>query len=63
MSDGQDSAVLKLGADGGLDQVVSLQVNSSCGLVQNQDFGLPKECSGQTHQLPLTQTEGTREKV
>ena len=41
VSDGQDSAVLKLGADGGLDQVVHLQVHSSCGLVQNQDLGLP----------------------
>lgn len=30
---GEDGAVLKLGADGGLDEVVSLQVDSSSGLV------------------------------
>lgn len=56
---GEDSAVLKLGADGGLDEVVGLQVDGSRGLVQDEDPGLPQEGSGQAHQLPLTHTEDT----
>lgn len=61
VSDGQDSAVLKLCADCGLDQRVCLQVHSCCGLVQNQDLGFPQQSSGQADQLALTQTaEGGR---
>lgn len=59
MGYGEDGAVLKLGADGGLDEVVSLQVDSSRGLVQDEDPGLPQQSSGQTHQLSLTHTEDT----
>lgn len=61
VSYGEDGAVLKLGADGGLDEVVGLQVDSSRGLVQDKDPGLPQESSGQTHQLPLTHAEDTWE--
>lgn len=57
VGDGQDSAVLKLGPDGGLDQVVRLTVYSCSGLIQNQDLGLAEESAGQADQLPLTQTE------
>lgn len=59
VSDGQDGAVFKLGADGGLDQVVCLHVHSSRGLVQDQDLGLSQESSGQTHQLALAQAGQT----
>lgn len=43
---GEDSAVLKLRADGGLDQVVRLHVYSCRGLIQNEDPGLPQQSSG-----------------
>lgn len=33
MSDGQDRTVLKLRADGGLNEVVGLHVHSGCGFV------------------------------
>ena len=56
VSDGDDSAVGKLGADGLLDEVVSLQVHSSGGFIKHQDLGLTEEGSRQTHQLPLTDT-------
>ena len=52
-----DCAVGKLRADGLLDQVVRLQVHSSCGLVQHQDLGLAQEGPGQTHQLTLANAE------
>lgn len=63
MGDGEDGAVLKLGADGGLDEVVSLQVDSGRGLVQDEDSGLPQESSGQTHQLPLAHTDDTLQEI
>ena len=40
---GDDSAVGKLSADGLLDEVIGLQVNSSCGLVQYEDLGLTQQ--------------------
>ena len=61
VGDGQDGAVLKLGADGGLDQVVRLHVYSSRGLIQDQDLGLAEESASQADQLPLAQTEGEEE--
>lgn len=48
MCDCQDRAVLKLGADSHLDQVVCLHVHGRCGLIQNQNFGFPQQSSGQT---------------
>lgn len=62
MSYCQDGAVLKLRADGGLDQVVCLHVHSCSGLIQDQDLGLPQQSSGQAHQLPLTHTAGKRQR-
>ena len=35
VGNGEDSAVWKLFADGGLNQVIRLQVNSCCGLIQD----------------------------
>lgn len=58
----QDSAVLKLRADGGLNQVVCLHVHGCCGLIQNQDLGLSQQSSGQAQQLPLAHTGGTNRK-
>lgn len=52
----EDSAVWKLFADGVLNQVVCLQVNSCCGFIQDQDTWFPQQCSGQTQQLPLPNT-------
>lgn len=49
VGDGQDSTVLKLCADCGLDQSVRLQVHGGCGLVQHQDLGFPQQGSGQAH--------------
>lgn len=57
VGDGQDGAVWKLFADGVLNQVVCLQVNSCRGLVQNQDAGLSQQRSSQTQQLPLPNAE------
>lgn len=57
--DGEDGAVLKLCADGGLDEIVGLQVHSGRSFIQDEDSGLPQQSSSQTHQLPLTNTEHT----
>lgn len=61
VSDGEDCAVLELRADGGLDEIISLQVNSSCGFIEDEDSGLPQQGSGQTHELPLSHTAHTRD--
>ncbi len=53
---GDDGAIRKLCSYGLLDEVISLQVHGSCGLVQHQDLGLTEEGSSQTHQLTLTNT-------
>lgn len=59
---GEDCTIIKLSTNGGLDQLVCLQVNSCCGFIQNQDPGLPQQSSGQTQQLSLTETtENTSE--
>lgn len=52
----KNSAVVKLGANGGLDQVVCLKIYSRCRLIQNKDPGFSEERSCQTQQLPLTKT-------
>ena len=39
----------------GLDEVISLQVHCSRGLVQHQHPGLPQHRPGQAHQLPTNQ--------
>ena len=53
---GDYGRVSKLCSYGFLDEVISLQVHGSCGLVQHQDLGLTEESSSQTHQLTLTNT-------
>ena len=40
VGDGEDAAPGELLPDGGLDQVVSLQVHGCCGLVQNQNLNM-----------------------
>lgn len=42
VSDGENGAVLELCADGGLDEIVRLQIDSSRGFIQDQDPGLPQ---------------------
>lgn len=53
MRDGEHGAVRELRPDGGLDQVIRLQVDGGRGLVQDQNAGVPQEGAGQAHQLPL----------
>ena len=43
--------------DGGLNEVVSLQVHGGCRFIQDQHLGLPEEGPHQAHQLPLTHRE------
>ena len=56
MSDGEHGAVGELCPDGGLDQVVRLQVHGRRRLVQHQDLGLPQQGAAQTDQLALAHT-------
>ena len=58
--DGDDSAVGKLGADCLLDEVISLQVDSSRSLVQYQDLGLAQQGPSEAHQLTLANTSENR---
>ena len=58
VGDGENRTFCKLGSDGLLDEVVSLQVHCSCGLIQYQDPRLPEQGPGQTYQLTLTHTGG-----
>ena len=51
------SPSIKLCPDSGLDQIIRLEVDSSRGLVQDQDLGLPEEGSGEADQLSLTHGE------
>lgn len=57
--DGQHRAVHELCPNGHLDEVISLQVDGSRGLIQDQDPGFAQESSGQAHQLPLANTAST----
>ena len=57
VGDGDDGALRELLPDGGLHQVVSLQVHGRGGLVQDEDLGLPQEGPGQAHELSLTHGE------
>ena len=51
-----DSAVSKLCSDGLLNEIISLQVHGSRGLIQYQDLGFTEQGSSKTHQLTLTNT-------
>lgn len=59
---GKNSTVLKLTADGGLDQRVCLQVQSGCRFIQHQNLCLSEKSSRQANQLPLTKTEEYKDK-
>lgn len=41
VGDGENRAVFKLSPNGGLDEVICLQVNCSCSFIQDQDPGFP----------------------
>lgn len=56
MCDGKDGAVFKLSPNGGLDEIICLQVDRSCSFIQDEDPRLPQESTSQTHQLPLANT-------
>ena len=43
MSNGEHGAISKLGPDGGLDQIVGLEVDGGGGLVQHQHSGPPQQ--------------------
>mmetsp|Transcript_51956 Transcript_51956/g.161215 ORF Transcript_51956/g.161215 Transcript_51956/m.161215 type:complete len:288 (-) Transcript_51956:3989-4852(-) len=43
--------------DGGLQQLLRARVNRRCGLVQQQQHGLPDDVPGEAEQLPLTEAQ------
>ena len=57
MCDCDDGAVLELGPNCLLNQVICVHVDRRCGLVQNEHLGVLNERAGETHQLLLTHTE------
>lgn len=63
VGDGQHGAVCKLAADGALDELVSLQVHGSRGLIQHEDLGLAQQSPGQAQQLPLPHAAGRKAAV
>lgn len=56
VGNGEHGAVVKLRPDGGLNEVVRLQVHGRCGLVQHQDLRLPQQSPRQAHKLALPDT-------
>ena len=57
VSDGKHSTALELCSNGVLYMIICGHVHSCRGFVQNQNAGLPEQCSGQADQLALTHTE------
>lgn len=53
VSNGQDSAVVKLRPDGRLNEVIGFEVHGRGGLIQDQDLCLPQQSPGQAQQLTL----------
>ena len=53
----EHGAVVELLPDGGLDQVVCLEVDRGRGLVQDQHLSLPQQGARQAHQLALAHTQ------
>lgn len=53
VSNGDSRAVGELLLDGHLDQVISLYIHRSSGLIHDQNLGFPKQGPGQAQQLPL----------
>lgn len=53
MRDGQYGAVGKLVSNGALNERVGFEIHCCGSLVQNQNFGLTKQCTCQANQLPL----------
>lgn len=58
MCDGEHGTVGKLSADGGLDEIVCLQIDGCCGFIQDEYAGFPEQSPGETQQLSLTETSG-----
>ena len=54
MCNSDDSALTELTPDGLLNEVISFQIHSSCGLIKDKDLSLTQESPGQTHQLTLS---------
>ncbi len=57
VGDGQHRTTLELLPDGGLDEVVRLQVDGGSGLVQDEHLGLAQERPAQTEQLSLAHAQ------
>lgn len=57
VSNGDHWAISKLGSYGGLDKIVSFQVDRCCRFIQNQDASLSQQCASQADQLPLPNTK------
>ena len=59
MSDGDDSALSELAANGLLDTRVRFHVNAGCGLINTDDSCSSEQSTSQTEQLSLTHGEDT----
>lgn len=57
MRNREDGAVLELCSDGGLDEVIRLQVNRSRSFVEDQDLRLAQQSARQAHELTLPNAE------
>lgn len=56
VSDGEDSTIVELCPDGGLNEVISFQVHGCRGLIQHKDLRLPQQGPGQANELALPNT-------
>ena len=56
MSDGEDGAVLEVSLDGGLDELVRVDVDGRSGFVEDENPGPSEKSSSQTQELPLSDT-------
>ena len=57
VGDGEDGAGVELSTDCFLNQFISIQINGSCGLVEDQHFwGSAEESSGEANELLLSNT-------
>lgn len=56
VSDGEDSTIVELCPDGGLNEVIGFQVHGRRGLIQHKDLRLPQQGPGQANQLALPNT-------
>jgi len=54
MSNGDESAIAKMLANGTLNQIVGIRVDRCCRFVHQQHFGTAQQRSSQTQQLTLS---------